>query len=160
MFYHNRPLWVNPGFFIFRCAGLDLPYLCCYSWRNFHCCNEKAFCRKESETFADSSDIRKMLKCARSQLAVVRERLYFNTGWTGPSPACVLDEQKCVLDWLSSEGVSHHVYGRLKDDLETLRRRLAPYAHDPSYLRVSITYFNTRQELDKLVDALQRMSKS
>jgi len=56
---------------------------------------------------------------------VVGEKLYFNTGWTGPSPERVIEEQKRVLDWLSTEGVSHHIYDKLREDIETLRARLA-----------------------------------
>ena len=62
---------------------------------------------------------------ARRELSVTREKLFFNTGWSGPSPERVLEEQKRVLQWLSAEGVSHHVYKKLKSDLDTLRSRLA-----------------------------------
>jgi L-cysteine/cystine lyase len=79
-----------------------------------------------------------MVERARSELAVVRNTLYFNTGWTGPSPACVLEEQKRVLDWLASEGVSHHVYEHLKKDIETLRTRLARYVGaDPEEIAIT-----------------------
>jgi len=37
----------------------------------------------------------------------------------------VIEEQKRVLDWLSTEGVSHHIYDKLREDIETLRARLA-----------------------------------
>ena len=62
---------------------------------------------------------------ARRELSVTREKLFFNTGWSGPSPERVLEEQKRVLQWLSTEGVSHHVYKKLKSNLDTLRSRLA-----------------------------------
>ena len=62
---------------------------------------------------------------ARRELSVTREKLFFNTGWSGPSPERVLEEQKRVLQWLSAEGVSHHVYKQLKSDLDTLRLRVA-----------------------------------
>lgn len=68
-----------------------------------------------------------MLESAREELPVLRKTLYFNTGWTGPSPTRVLDEQKRVLEWLSTEGVSHHVYEKLRGDIETLRVRLARF---------------------------------
>jgi L-cysteine/cystine lyase len=58
---------------------------------------------------------------------VVGHTLYFNTGWSGPSPARVVNEQKRVLEWLSREGVSHHIYGKLNDDIERLRKRLARF---------------------------------
>jgi len=70
---------------------------------------------------------KKTLESAREELPVLRETLYFNTGWTGPSPTRVLDEQKRVLEWLSTEGVSHHVYEKLRGDIETLRVRLARF---------------------------------
>lgn len=67
-----------------------------------------------------------MVERAREELAVVHAgKLYFNTGWTGPSPACVVEEQKKVLDWLATEGVSHHVYAKLGADIEILRGHLA-----------------------------------
>ena len=62
---------------------------------------------------------------ARRELLVTREKLFFNTGWSGPSPERVLEEQKRVLQWLSAEGVSHHVYKKLRSDVDTLRSRLA-----------------------------------
>lgn len=55
------------------------------------------------------------------------QRLYFNTGWSGPSPRRVVDEQKRVLEWLSREGVSHHIYGKLNEDIGELRSRLARF---------------------------------
>ena len=58
-------------------------------------------------------------------MPVTGNNLYFNTGWSGPSPRRVVDEQKRVLDWLAGEGVSHHIYGKLNDDIEELRSRLA-----------------------------------
>ncbi len=67
-----------------------------------------------------------MLERARDELAVVGKKLYFNTGWSGPSPWRVIEEQKRVLDWLSIEGVSHHIYGKLKEYVGILRTRLAP----------------------------------
>ena len=67
----------------------------------------------------------KALEHARRELRVVRRKLFFNTGWSGPSPERVIEEQKRVLDWLSSEGVSHHIYRRLRKDLDVLRSRLA-----------------------------------
>ncbi len=80
----------------------------------------------EAGAIRKSSDKKQMVARAREELAVVRGgKLYFNTGWTGPSPRCVVEEQKRVLDWLSAEGVSHHIYDKLKADLETLRERLA-----------------------------------
>ncbi len=59
-----------------------------------------------------------MLERARDELAVVGKKLYFNPGWSGPSPWRVIEEQKRVLDWLSVEGVSHHIYGKLKEYVE------------------------------------------
>ncbi len=73
----------------------------------------------------NSSNDKKRLERARGELPISGKKLYFNTGWSGPSPARVVDEQKRVLDWLSVEGVSHHIYGKLKEDIETLRTRLA-----------------------------------
>jgi L-cysteine/cystine lyase len=80
---------------------------------------------KEAGTIGKAAGGNNMVERARSELAVVHNALYFNTGWTGPSPACVVEEQKRVLDWLCAEGVSHHVYERLKKDIEMLRARLA-----------------------------------
>jgi len=68
---------------------------------------------------------REILERARMEIPVVRRKLFFNTGWSGPSPERVLEEQKRVLDWLSSEGVSHHIYRRMGRDLNVLRARLA-----------------------------------
>ena len=64
---------------------------------------------------------------ARAELRVTGKNLYFNTGWSGPSPRRVVEEQKRVLDWLSEEGVSHHIYGKLNEDIEELRSRLARF---------------------------------
>ncbi len=55
------------------------------------------------------------------------QKLYFNTGWSGPSPRRVVDEQKRVLEWLSREGVSHHIYGKLNEAINELRSRLARF---------------------------------
>jgi L-cysteine/cystine lyase len=88
---------------------------------------EVFFTIEEAGTIDKSSNGKNMVERARSQLAAVRNTLYFNTGWTGPSPACVLEEQKRVLDWLAADGVSHHVYEQLKKDIEMLRGRLARY---------------------------------
>jgi L-cysteine/cystine lyase len=57
----------------------------------------------------------------------VNNTLFFNTGWSGPSPKRVVDEQKRVMERLASEGVSHHIYGELNKDLEALRSRLASF---------------------------------
>ena len=93
---------------------------------------------EEAGTIKESSDGKRMVERARSELAVVCNWLYFNTGWTGPSPACVLEEQKRVLDWLSAEGVSHHIYEQLKKDIETLRARLAKYmGADPEEIAIT-----------------------
>jgi L-cysteine/cystine lyase len=64
---------------------------------------------------------------ARAELPVTGKNLYFNTGWSGPSPRRVVEEQKRVLDWLAEEGVSHHIYEQLNKDIEELRSRLARY---------------------------------
>jgi len=63
----------------------------------------------------------------RSELPVVRQNLFFNTGWSGPSPKRVVKEQKRVLDRLSTEGVSHHVYNAMNKRLRVLRSRLASF---------------------------------
>lgn len=55
----------------------------------------------------------------------MKERLYFNTGWSGPSPDRVAEEQKRVIDWLAAEGVSHHIYEKMNSDIDILRSRLA-----------------------------------
>jgi selenocysteine lyase/cysteine desulfurase len=39
----------------------------------------------------------------------------------------VVDEEKRMLDWLSSEGVSHHIYKKLNEDINELRSRLARF---------------------------------
>lgn len=85
-----------------------------------------SFDSEEAGTIRQSSNIKKMIERARSELPIVEKKLYFNTGWTGPSPRRVIEEQKRVLDWLSVEGVSHHIYLKLKEGVETLRSRLAP----------------------------------
>jgi L-cysteine/cystine lyase len=64
---------------------------------------------------------------ARAALPVVEKKLYFNTGWSGPSPKCVVEEQKRVLEWLACEGVSHHIYKRMSKNIERLRSRLASF---------------------------------
>jgi L-cysteine/cystine lyase len=66
-----------------------------------------------------------LIEHARSELPVVKEKLYFNTGWSGPSPIRVVEEQKRVLDWLATEGVSHHIYETMNRNLAELRSRLA-----------------------------------
>jgi L-cysteine/cystine lyase len=81
--------------------------------------------REEMDVISRRTDQRAIVERARGELPVVRRKLFFNTGWSGPSPECVLQEQKRVLDWLSSEGVSHHIYRRLRKDLDVLRSRLA-----------------------------------
>lgn len=63
----------------------------------------------------------------RAELPVVRRKLFFNTGWSGPSPRRVLEEQKRMLEWLSAEGISHHTYKRLSKNLDHLRSRLAAF---------------------------------
>jgi len=79
-----------------------------------------------------------MLERARDELAVVGKKLYFNTGWSGPSPWRVIEEQKRVLDWLSIEGVSHHIYGKLKEYVGILRARLAPLlGADPGEIAIT-----------------------
>lgn len=80
---------------------------------------------KEMDIISRHTDQRSIVERARRELPVVGRKLFFNTGWSGPSPERVLREQKRVLDWLSSEGVSHHIYGRLRKDLDVLRSRLA-----------------------------------
>jgi L-cysteine/cystine lyase len=67
------------------------------------------------------------LERVRAELPVVRRKLFFNTGWSGPSPRRVLEEQKRMLEWLSAEGVSHHIYKRLGKNLNLLRSRLAAF---------------------------------
>lgn len=63
----------------------------------------------------------------RASIPVVSRKLFFNTGWSGPSPLPVVEEQRRVLEWLSSEGVSHHVYKRLTKNIQRLRSRLARF---------------------------------
>lgn len=75
---------------------------------------------------------------AREEIPVVSRKIFFNTGWSGPSPVRVLEEQKRVLDWLSSEGVSHHVYRHMRKSIETLRARLAGFlGADPSEIALT-----------------------
>ncbi len=64
---------------------------------------------------------------ARAELAVTRTKAFFNTGWSGPSPSRVVEEQKHVLEWLASEGVSHHIYKEQSAKIQELRSRLAEF---------------------------------
>jgi selenocysteine lyase/cysteine desulfurase len=64
--------------------------------------------------------------------------------------------------WEKSAGlISIEIEGK---NAETLFGRLlkkgivARYTHDPSYLRISVNYFNTREELDQLAEALRQLS--
>jgi len=63
----------------------------------------------------------------RAELPVVEKKLFFNTGWSGPSPISVVNEQKRVLEWLASEGVSHHIYKQTSRNIKRLRQRLAKF---------------------------------
>jgi len=67
------------------------------------------------------------LRQVRAVLPVVEKKVYFNTGWSGPSPTPVVREQERVLEWLSREGVSHHIYKQLRKIGERLRSRLAAF---------------------------------
>ncbi|GAB4340078.1 MAG: aminotransferase class V-fold PLP-dependent enzyme [Candidatus Abyssubacteria bacterium] len=62
---------------------------------------------------------------ARAELAITRTKAFFNTGWSGPSPARVVEEQKRALEWLAAEGVSHHTYKEQSARIQELRGRLA-----------------------------------
>ncbi|RJP73956.1 MAG: aminotransferase class V-fold PLP-dependent enzyme [Candidatus Abyssobacteria bacterium SURF_17] len=76
-------------------------------------------------TVRKTDDVNTAVERARAELPIVSRRIFFNTGWSGPSPRLVLDEQKRMLEWLSTEGVSHHNYAQLSKDLDVLRSRLA-----------------------------------
>ncbi len=70
---------------------------------------------------------RNVLERIRAEIPVVGRKLFFNTGWSGPSPRRVLEEQKRMLERLSAEGVSHHVYKRQTKNIDLLRSRLAAF---------------------------------
>lgn len=68
------------------------------------------------------------VKKLREQIPALKNVIYMNTGWTGPSPRVVLDKIKERLEYEASEGpIAPHVYESRKAITDEMRKTVARF---------------------------------